>query len=93
MTSQYNALLSKSNHYARAIAACPLTRTGACNTYFTVYLPAITYSLKASSLKVEELERIQSKAMQSFLNKMGCHQITHASYMDQITLAGTAFVT
>ena len=61
MASQYNALLAKSN------------QTGVCNAYFTVYLPAIMYSLKASSLKVEELEKIQSKVTQTFLNKMGYH--------------------
>ena len=73
MTSQYNALLAKSNHYAKATTVCPLTRTGARNAYFTVYLPAIRYSQKASSLKVEELEKLQSKATLTFLNKMGYH--------------------
>ena len=43
-------LKKKSEKYAKAIRACPLTRTEAIAAYFTCYLPAITYPLPASTI-------------------------------------------
>ena len=68
---QAAALLKKSHKYAKALRACPLTRTEALVAYFTCYLPSITYALPACTIPAETLYNIDSPVILAVLSKMG----------------------
>ena len=64
-------LLQRSRCYAKAIQLCPLDRQGINIAYYCCYLPAITYSLPATSFHEDDLHDIQNEATSSFLSRLG----------------------
>ncbi len=68
---QIQALIRKSNKYARALAACPLNRNEIYAAYFTCYIPSITYPLPACTLSQSVLRDIDRPVINITLTKMG----------------------
>ena len=64
-------LLQRSRRYAKAMQLCPLDRHGINIAYHSCYLPALTYSLPATSFSEDDLHDIQNEATSSFLSRLG----------------------
>ena len=71
---QFQYLLAKSNKFSKALYSCPIRKSSILDAYHVCYLPAITYSLPATSLTYKQLDKIQRKATTTFLNRMGFNQ-------------------
>ena len=62
-SDQFDSLLKKSQHFADALAAAPLTRVGYHDAYFTVVLPSLTYSLAATNFTETQCETLQKRLL------------------------------
>jgi hypothetical protein len=71
MKTAFSHLLAASNHFARRLAASPLSRRDAWIAYFAVYVPAMTYTFPVTTHSVRSLRTQQSKALRAILNKLG----------------------
>jgi hypothetical protein len=71
MKTAYSHLLVSSNHFARRLAASPISRRDAWIAYFAVYIPAMIYTFPVTTHIAKSLRTLQSKALRSTLNKLG----------------------
>jgi hypothetical protein len=76
-SSQYEALLTKSDDFARVIQSTFLSKREAWTAYFSFYLPMISYVLNTSFLSKKQLDQIQKKATQVLFRKSGFNRNTH----------------
>ena len=68
---QYKVLLERAHHIAYTISGSTVTRREAFLTYFSIFLPAVTYVLPLTHFSKKQCHKIQSKPTQIFLQKSG----------------------
>jgi hypothetical protein len=74
----FECLVQITLHYATAVTASHLTRDTALTSYVQHLLPKIRYPLPALSLTYEQCQKLNSIALQSFLQKSISIDIPHA---------------
>jgi hypothetical protein len=75
-SSQYDALLTKSDSFARVIQSTFASKQEAWTAYFSCYLPMITFVLNTSFLSKKQVDQIQKKATQVLFRKSGFNRNT-----------------
>jgi hypothetical protein len=76
MKTAYSHLLASSNHFARRLAASPLSHQDAWIAYFAVYIPAMIYTFPVTTHSEKSLRILQTKALRPTLNKTGFNRNT-----------------
>ena len=71
INTQYTVLHTKAHRIAYTLSGSPVTRREAFLTYFSVFLPSISYVLPLTTFNKQQCHHIQSKPTQIFLQKAG----------------------
>jgi hypothetical protein len=64
-------LLNKANRYATRLAMSRLSKLDTFIFHRSTYIPSMTYSLSAMTFDMKTLNKIQHKAVQAILSKLG----------------------
>ena len=75
-TRQFEELLTKSKRLALSVSTSKMTRQQGRLSYNMIYLPTITYCLRACTFSQEQLDKIQAPALYKFLPAMGWNRTT-----------------
>jgi hypothetical protein len=67
-------LLNKANQYATRLSASNLNEMDTFIFHQSMYVPSMTYSLPVTTLDTRVLNKIQCRAVQAILNKLGINQ-------------------
>ena len=70
-TRQFEELLTKSKNLALSVSTSKLTRQQGRLSYNMIYIPTITYCLRACTFSQAQLDKIQAPALYKFLPAMG----------------------
>ena len=73
---QLEHISEKSDDIAHAIATSSVNRTQALTSWTSMYIPAVAYPLVATHFQEKDLNKIENKALMSFLPKIGYNRNT-----------------